>query len=504
MLLLLADGVKIEPLNCVQLSRATSFPLHVVKNCVQETILLYCFLLRSKEHVPFAFRDIGVLTCEDGFPCMKFYLDCVKRLGSIAGLVALLHSRMWPAHLTAFSGETTARGIQMIPSFREPSWQAAAEEEEAFPPHPDKLGAGHKAARCGEEAVYQPRDVGKSCEGGDERNRGCGSFAKLSKVPHLAPLSLRSGQGTEQCPPALTVIPFPVSQELPPRPFCLFCVQGVRVAGLGTFGVVREQFHGKEELLLIRRPFFQLDIDELWLEEIYCPTEILPDGVKIEPLNCVQLSRATSFPLHVVKNCVQETILLYCFLLRSKEHVPFAFRDIGVLTCEDGFPCMKFYLDCVKRLGSIAGLVALLHSRMWPAHLTAFSGETTARGIQMIPRFHLTVRRRPEAKASTTSQEEASGERRIRRVSECHPGKLLQRRKKLSLPILTSWEPGTRQQDVEKKPSTRRSGTCLHSGTKQTAHGPRTESYKSKPGQKWLHGKPGLRGRTNRYPSYWQ
>ncbi|XP_066840439.1 coiled-coil domain-containing protein 81-like [Anser cygnoides] len=392
MLLLLADGVKIEPLNCVQLSRATSFPLHVVKNCVQETILLYCFLLRSKEHVPFAFRDIGVLTCEDGFPCMKFYLDCVKRLESTAGLVALLHS---------------------------------------------------------------PRDVGKSCEGGDERNRGCGSFAKLSKVPHLAPLSLRSGQGTEQCPPALTVIPFPVSQELPPRPFCLFCVQGVRVAGLGTFGVVREQFHGKEELLLIQRPFFQLDIDELWLEEIFCPTELLPDGVKIEPLNCVQLSRATSFPLHVVKNCVQETILLYCFLLRSKEHVPFAFRDIGVLTCEDGFPCMKFYLDCVKRLGSIAGLVALLHSRMWPAHLTAFSGETTARGIQMIPRFHLTVRRRPEAKASTTSQEEASGERRIRRVSECHPGKLLQRRKKLSLPILTSWEPGTRQQDVEKKPSTR-------------------------------------------------
>lgn len=24
--------------------------------------------------------------------------------------------------------------------------------------------------------------------------------------------------------------------------------------------------------------------------------------------------------------------------------------------------------------------------RMWPAHLTAFSGETTARGIQMFPR----------------------------------------------------------------------------------------------------------------------
>lgn len=61
-------------------------------------------------------------------------------------------------------------------------------------------------------------------------------------------------------------------------------MQGVRVAGLGTFGVVREQFHGKEELLLIQRPFFQLDIDELWLEEIYCPTEILPGEKAAAPL----------------------------------------------------------------------------------------------------------------------------------------------------------------------------------------------------------------------------
>ncbi|XP_066840437.1 uncharacterized protein [Anser cygnoides] len=171
MLLLLADGVKIEPLNCVQLSRATSFPLHVVKNCVQETILLYCFLLRSKEHVPFAFRDIGVLTCEDGFPCMKFYLDCVKQ--NVAGTSDRLQwrdHRSWDPDDPKVSSdcEEKARGqsfhhltggsfrrAQDQKSFRVPSWQAAAEEEEAFPPHPDKLGAGHKAARCGEEAVYQ-------------------------------------------------------------------------------------------------------------------------------------------------------------------------------------------------------------------------------------------------------------------------------------------------------------------------------------------------------------
>nr|XP_038027866.1 uncharacterized protein LOC119714852 isoform X2 [Anas platyrhynchos] len=91
--------------------------------------------------------------------------------------------------------------------------------------------------------------------------------------------------------------------------------------------------------------------------------------------------------------------------------------------------------------------------RMWPAHPTALSGETTARAIQMFPRFHLTVRTRPEAKVQFTSQQQAAGECRMRGVSLCHPGKLLERRK-LSLPTVRSWEPGTRQQDLEKKPST--------------------------------------------------
>nr|XP_038028259.1 coiled-coil domain-containing protein 81-like [Anas platyrhynchos] len=217
---------------------------------------------------------------------------------------------------------------------------------------------------------------------------------------------------------------------------------------------------------------------------MYCPPEILPGEKAAAPLFLPHVRKdlfsllfgkawerqrivsngraaelpaaraATSFPLYVVQECVQETIVLYCCLLKNKEHVPFAFRDIGVLTCEDDFLCMKFYPDCVKRLESAADLVAMLHSRMWPAHPTALSGETTARAIQMFPRFHLTVRTRPEAKVRFTSQQQAAGECRMRGVSLCHPGKLLERRK-LSLPTVRSWEPGTRQQDLEKKPSTR-------------------------------------------------
>lgn len=91
------------------------------------------------------------------------------------------------------------------------------------------------------------------------------SFPKCPTLPHCP-----SGVGRAQSsvPPALTIVSFPVSRVLPRQPFCLFCVQAVRAAGLGTFAVVQEQLHGKQEALVVRRPAFQLDIDELWLEEL--------------------------------------------------------------------------------------------------------------------------------------------------------------------------------------------------------------------------------------------
>ena len=85
MCLLLADDVKIERLNYRRLSR-------VVQRCVQETVLLYCHLLRNKAHVSFAFKNIGVLTYEDDFLCMRFLSSCITTLESNASLTALLHS----------------------------------------------------------------------------------------------------------------------------------------------------------------------------------------------------------------------------------------------------------------------------------------------------------------------------------------------------------------------------------------------------------------------------
>ncbi|NWI35160.1 CCD81 protein, partial [Sula dactylatra] len=138
--------------------------------------------------------------------------------------------------------------------------------------------------------------------------------------------------------------------------------QGVLVGGLGTFAMVQEQFRGKEEVYVARRPVFRLDIDVLCLQELTFPAVVIPGNVKIKPLNYKWLSRATSFPRHVVEGCVEETIALYSFQLRNRQRLAFTFKDIGVLSCEDDVLCMRFYYDCVTGLESKASRIALLHT----------------------------------------------------------------------------------------------------------------------------------------------
>ncbi|NXH23492.1 CCD81 protein, partial [Bucco capensis] len=136
--------------------------------------------------------------------------------------------------------------------------------------------------------------------------------------------------------------------------------KGVLVTGLGTFAVVQEQFHSKKEAHVVRRPVFQLEMDEFFLQELVFPTVVIPGEIK--HLSYSWLSRATSFPRHVVKDCVRETTLLYSFQLRNKPRLPFIFNDIGILSCRDDVLCMEFYCECVTKLESKASRIALLHT----------------------------------------------------------------------------------------------------------------------------------------------
>ncbi|KAK2512422.1 hypothetical protein Q9233_016316 [Columba guinea] len=150
--------------------------------------------------------------------------------------------------------------------------------------------------------------------------------------------------------------------------------KGVLLPGLGTFAMVHEQFHGEDEVYVVRRPVFRLEMDNSLLQELVFPTVVIPGDVQISPLNYKWLSRATSFPPHVLEDCVQETILLYSFQLRNRQRLAFSFKDIGVLSCKDDVLCMRFYYDCVTGLESKASRIALLHTVSRSRFEGCFSG----------------------------------------------------------------------------------------------------------------------------------
>ncbi|NXM70027.1 CCD81 protein, partial [Serilophus lunatus] len=128
--------------------------------------------------------------------------------------------------------------------------------------------------------------------------------------------------------------------------------QGVLVPGLGTFAVVHKQVNSTEEMYVVQRTVFQLDMNVSCLQELMFPTVMIPGDIEIMPLDYWWLSQITSLPPDVVRNCVEETILLYSFQLRDRQNPTFAFGDIGVLSCQDNFLCMRFHHICIVGMES--------------------------------------------------------------------------------------------------------------------------------------------------------
>ncbi|NXC00971.1 CCD81 protein, partial [Orthonyx spaldingii] len=135
---------------------------------------------------------------------------------------------------------------------------------------------------------------------------------------------------------------------------------GVLVPGLGTFAVVHEQINGTEEVYVVRRPVFRLDMQMSCLRELVFPTVTIPGDIEILLLDYWWLSQANSLPPDMVRGCVEETVLLYSLQLRDGWCPAFAFENIGILSCRENVLCMQFHCSCVTELESQDAWLALL------------------------------------------------------------------------------------------------------------------------------------------------
>ncbi|XP_005055245.1 PREDICTED: uncharacterized protein LOC101811016 [Ficedula albicollis] len=217
---------------------------------------------------------------------------------------------------------------------------------------------------------------------------------------------------------------------------------GVLVPGLGTFAVVHEQINGKEELYVVRRPVFQLDMDMSCLQELVFPTVMIPGDIEVLPLDYWWLSQTNSLPPDVVRGCVEETILLYSFQLRDRQRPAFAFQNIGILSCLDNVLCMQFHRSCIAGLESQDTWVALLLTKLNVLGSGVNNGVATVQGVQthMFPRFQLAV-----SEDFSTQPTKAAEKQWVKTEEKEHPGNF-------SLPVLPYQRPGMRQQEPGPKP----------------------------------------------------
>ncbi|XP_053849988.1 uncharacterized protein LOC128816398 isoform X5 [Vidua macroura] len=164
--------------------------------------------------------------------------------------------------------------------------------------------------------------------------------------------------------------------------------KGVLVPGLGTFAVVREQVNSTEEVFVVRRPVFQLDMDMSCLRELVFPAVMIPGDIMIMPLDYWWLSQTNSLPPDV-------------------------------------------------RLSMPGSGVS--------------NGVTTAQGVQaaqahMFPRFQLAV-----SDAFSTQHTKAAEKHRVRTELPPFPGEQ-EHPGKFSLLVLPYRRPGMRQQEPRSKP----------------------------------------------------
>ncbi|XP_068033999.1 coiled-coil domain-containing protein 81-like isoform X6 [Anomalospiza imberbis] len=220
--------------------------------------------------------------------------------------------------------------------------------------------------------------------------------------------------------------------------------KGVLVPGLGTFAMVPEQVNSTEEVYVVRRPVFQLDMDMSCLRELVFPTVMIPGDIVIMSLDYWRLSQTNSLPPDMVRGCVEETILLYSFQLRDRQCPTFAFENIGILSCQDNVLCMQFHCSCIAGLEIQDTWVALLLTRLSTPGSDLSNGVTTAQGVQaaqahMFPMFQLAV-----SNAFATQHTKAAEKHRVRTGEQEHPGKF-------SLLVLPYQRPGMRQQEPRSK-----------------------------------------------------
>ncbi|NXK44635.1 CCD81 protein, partial [Chauna torquata] len=120
--------------------------------------------------------------------------------------------------------------------------------------------------------------------------------------------------------------------------------KNVRIVGLGTFAVVRQELHvGGNDCLLVQRPVFQLSNVVRKILNLTYAKSIIPDSTPVVPLDYATIALETTNPLDAVENCLNETVRYLSHSISNGLNIDFVFQNMSILCIKQKKVKMRFY-----------------------------------------------------------------------------------------------------------------------------------------------------------------
>ncbi|NXW50502.1 CCD81 protein, partial [Nyctiprogne leucopyga] len=177
----------------------------------------------------------------------------------------------------------------------------------------------------------------------------------------------------------------------------------VSVTGLGIFHIQKWLSFENGKVRTFLRPLFSLSRSVAPIRDMQYASPPLPDDIKKVSVTYRKILSDVPYSEEVVKNCMQETLNFFYFILRNREDTNFILKDIGTLAIRGKDVTMAFCEDFLLRLNKSPYVVEKLLTRKWVISDEEVSLYPSCFGrVHQFPQFEIrTVPRR----ASLTDEE---------------------------------------------------------------------------------------------------
>ncbi|XP_035757533.1 coiled-coil domain-containing protein 81 isoform X2 [Egretta garzetta] len=226
--------------------------------------------------------------------------------------------------------------------------------------------------------------------------------------------------------------------------------KGVAIDVLGVFYVLRK--HSSEMNVDVVAPKFHLSERVAQAQGISHANRDIPEDLKIVPLDYSQLSQRTTLPKKLVKECVNDIVVLFSWGAGLGEDYDLVFKGIGFLMSRNKILTMRYYEDFLLTIDGTGMLLNCLLSNP-QTRINVVSGNKPAAfhvcpgGIRVLPTFE--IKPPPERTAKDSPPAEGS---RQKEAAGSPPDKRLHRQKRHPPGKPTGAKEAKKEQDSTKKP----------------------------------------------------